>query len=216
MKKGPEETHYQILGIPVGASPSEINRAYRRSVEPYQDDSMAACSFFPDAERKAILARLERAFLALMNQESRSAYDQSLLAAGTIKEEERYRDCSKKVIPIYDARYKKTLYPWLSRVPVEDNACVSEDPVIQDILKKESLNGQDLKKIRTQQGVTLVQIFQQTRVRVGVLEAIEEGRLDQLPPGLYLKNFLRLYARSLRIDDEKVVSAYMKHVNGGS
>jgi len=60
MKPYPKQTHYETLGIPVGASPSEIIQAYRGAVELYQDDSMAASSFFPASERKEILAFWKR------------------------------------------------------------------------------------------------------------------------------------------------------------
>lgn len=216
MNTGPKQTHYKILGIPAGASPSEIIQAYREMVALYRDDNMAASAFFGDAERKEILGRLEKAYLTLIHPESRLIYDRSLIEAGMLEEADRYHQHLQKVMPIYDLRHKKTLYPWLSKAPVEEKVRLAEDPSIRDILNQEHLTGQDLKRIRTQQGVTLTQIFQQTRVRIGLLEAIEEGRFDQLPPAIYLKNFLKLYAQSLGIDADAVVSAYMKHTKGES
>jgi DnaJ-class molecular chaperone len=214
MKPYPEQTHYNILDIPTDASPSAISNAYGEAFERYKDDSMAAYSFFSDPERKAILTRLEEAYRTLVNPESRSAYDRSLMETGTMEEENRYHDDPKRLIPIYDNRHKKTHYQWLSKIPVVDKSRVSEIPSIQEILQKDRLTGQDLKRIRTTLGLTLAEIFLQTRIATNILEAIEDDRYDDLPPAVYLKSFLKLYAQYLNIDADTVVQAYMKHLKG--
>lgn len=222
MKPYPKQTYYEILDIPTDASPSAINHAYGEAFELYRDDSMAAYSFFSDSERKEMLARLEEAYLTLINPGSRSSYDRSLMEMGVMEEENRYHDHSKRVMPVYDIRRKKTHYAWLSKVPVADksgvaeNVCLSGNPSIQEILQKDRLTGQDLKRIRTTLGLTLADIFLQTRIAVGILEAIEDDWFDHLPPAVYLKSFLKLYAQCLQIDANTVVHAYMKHIQGNN
>jgi DnaJ-class molecular chaperone len=216
MKPQSKQTHYKILDIPTNASPSEIVHAYRQAFELYQDASMAAYSFFSDSEKKDLLARLEEAYLTLINPESRSLYDRSLMEMGVMGEESRYHDRSKRLMPIYDIHRKKTHYQWLSKVPVVDQSRGSENPSMHDILQQERLTGQDLKKIRTTMGLTLKQIFLQTRIAIGILETIENDRFDQLPPAVYLKSFLKLYAQCLKIDADTVVQAYMKNMKGNN
>jgi cytoskeleton protein RodZ len=63
-------------------------------------------------------------------------------------------------------------------------------------------------------GLTLEEIFLQTRIATNTLEAIEDDRYDDLPPAVYLKSFLKLYAQYLKIDADTVVQAYMKHLKG--
>ena len=214
MKQYPKQTHYKILDIQIDASPSEINHAYRDAFELYHDDSMAAYSFFSDSERKEILNRLEEAYLTLINPESRSYYDRSLMEMGIMTEENRYHDHAQRLMPVYDIQRKTTHYQWLSRVPVVDKPHISENPSIQEILQKDRLTGEDLKGIRTTLGLTLAQIFLQTRIATGILEAIEDDRFDRLPPAVYLKGFLKLYAQCLQIDADTVVQAYMKNMKG--
>ncbi len=214
MKPYLEQTLYKMLDIPADAPPSAINDAYREAFERYKDDSMAAYSFFPDPERKAILRRLEEAYRTLINPESRLVYDRSLMDMGIMEEENRYHDDSKRPMPIYDNRRHKTHYQWLSKVPTVGNSPVSENATIREILQKDRLTGQDLKKIRTTLGLTLAEIFLQTRIAINILEAIEEDRYDDLPPAVYLKSFLKLYAQYLKIDADTVVQAYMKHLKG--
>jgi curved DNA-binding protein CbpA len=154
MKTYLKQTHYNILDIPMDASPFEINQAYMGAFELYRDDSMAACAFFPDSERKELLARMEEAYLTLINPESRSVYDRSLIEMG-VMEEEKYRDPSKGLIPLYDIRRKQARHMWRAQTPDVDTSLVSENALIQETLKQNRLTGQDLKRIRTTLGVPL-------------------------------------------------------------
>jgi cytoskeleton protein RodZ len=51
-------------------------------------------------------------------------------------------------------------------------------------------------------------VAQRLRIRRTYLEAIEQGRFDQLPGAAYIRAFLRAYANHLGLDPEKVVTAY--------
>jgi hypothetical protein len=75
--------------------PTATENIYRLIRSVYQDDSMAASAFFSDAERREILSRLEAAYLTLINPESRTAYDRTLMDMGIMEEGDQYRDKSK-------------------------------------------------------------------------------------------------------------------------
>jgi hypothetical protein len=207
-------THYEVLDIAVSASPFEINGAYRDAFELYKDDNMAACAFFSDFERNEILSRLEEAYLTLINPESRSAYDRTLMEHGIIDEETQYRDSSKGTIPIYNIQRKQLNYQWLSKPLGVDKPLATDNPIIQQIMKQDKLTGWNLKEIRTFLGVPLERICLHTKITIGVLEAIEENRTERLPPEVYLKGFLRLYAQCLQIDSITVIRGYMKNLKG--
>ncbi len=215
MKKNQKQTHYEILRVPMDASPLDIRHAYLDVLEVYQDQSMAASSFFSDSERKSILSRLEEAYLVLINPESRSVYDRALIKTGIMKEENQYQDKSRRTIPQYHARRKRTLSQWLPMQQGVDKSVVSENALIQDILKQDLLTGQDLKKVRTTLGIPLERIVMQTRITLGTLEAIEEDQFNRLPPVVYLKSFLKLYAQCLQIDTNIIIRGYMNHYNTG-
>lgn len=197
------------------ASPVEIRHAYLDVFEVYQNQSMAANSFFSESERKAILSRLEEAYLVLINPESRSVYDGSLIKTGIMKEGKQDQDKSRQTIPLYHVRRKRTLSQWLPKQPGVDKSVVSENALIQDILTQDLLTGQDLKKIRMTLGIPLERIVLQTRITLGTLEAIEEDQFNRLPPIVYLKSFLKLYAQCLQIDTNIVTKGYMNHYNTG-
>jgi len=48
---------------------------------------------------------------------------------------------------------------------------------------------------------------------MAALKAIEEDRFDLLPPQVYVKGFLRSYARSLAVDPDRLARAYLKHMS---
>jgi cytoskeleton protein RodZ len=68
--------------------------------------------------------------------------------------------------------------------------------------------GRLLKDQREARGLSLEDVAQRLRIRRTYLEAIEEGRFDQLPGAAYIRAFLRAYANHLGLDAEKVVTAY--------
>lgn len=213
MKTSQRQTHYEILQVPMDAAPLEIRHAYLDVCELYQDKSMAAGAFFPDSERKAILSRLEEAYLVLINPESRSLYDRTLIETGIMKEGSQYQSKSRPVAPPYRPRSRRTYYQCLPKQPAVEKSVVTKNTRIQEILKKDLLTGRDLKAIRTELQIPLEAIVMQTRITLGTLEAIEEDQFNRLPPVVYLKSFLKLYAQCLQLDAQTVIRGYMNHCN---
>ena len=75
--------------------------------------------------------------------------------------------------------------------------------------EKETL-GKYLKNQRESRKISLREVSKNTRVREHILGAIEEDRLDLLPPATYVKGFLLAYARYLRLDPNEVLLRYEK------
>ena len=68
--------------------------------------------------------------------------------------------------------------------------------------------GQRLKKQREEKGLTLEEIANKTRIPVRNLKALETGDEAHLPASVYIKGFLRAYARELGLDEHKLVDEY--------
>lgn len=83
----------------------------------------------------------------------------------------------------------------------------STPPWQQDGEPEEGL-GASLKKHRQGLEISLQQISEQTRISESILEAIEADRYDDLPASVFVRGFLRQYARFVGLDADQVVSQY--------
>jgi molecular chaperone DnaJ len=64
-----QRDYYEVLGIPKGAAPEEIKKAYRRLARQYHPD----VSTEPDAEER--FKEVQRAYEVLSDSQKRGAYD---------------------------------------------------------------------------------------------------------------------------------------------
>lgn len=63
-----------------------------------------------------------------------------------------------------------------------------------------------LKEARELKGVDLDTLAERTRLRVHLLEAVETGRFDALPRGMYARAVVRAYAEAVGFDPNRVVT----------
>jgi cytoskeletal protein RodZ len=68
--------------------------------------------------------------------------------------------------------------------------------------------GEVLRSERLRRGLQVVEIAAATKIRPDLLEAIESGHFDLLPGGAYRRNFLRLYARELGMDEDATIASF--------
>lgn len=67
----------------------------------------------------------------------------------------------------------------------------------------------ELRQIREHRGLRLEEVSEKSKISLSNLRFLEEGKFAFLPAPVYVKGFLRTYARILRIDAEKLVRDYM-------
>ena len=72
--------------------------------------------------------------------------------------------------------------------------------------------GEKLRKIREKSGISLAEIATHTKVKQEYLEKIESGDYDNLPFDVYVKGFLRSYAKYLDLDPKKVIDQFNREV----
>lgn len=68
--------------------------------------------------------------------------------------------------------------------------------------------GTVLRQARERQEVTLGELARATKVSRAQLELIEAGRLDGLPPDVFVRGFIRSYTRFLGIPDSKALGLF--------
>ncbi|HEY5617865.1 MAG TPA: RodZ domain-containing protein [Vicinamibacterales bacterium] len=69
--------------------------------------------------------------------------------------------------------------------------------------------GETLRIAREQRGLSLDGLSQRTKIGAVALRAIEENDIQKLPGGIFLRGFLRAYAREVGLDVEDTVSRYI-------
>jgi cytoskeletal protein RodZ len=66
-----------------------------------------------------------------------------------------------------------------------------------------------LRAAREKHGLTLDEIARVTKVRLAFLQAIEANRRDQLPDAIFLRGFVRAYARHIGLDPDATSRRYL-------
>jgi curved DNA-binding protein CbpA len=212
MKKFDGLNYYEILKIPMTSSYFEIKRAYKDALSLYNEDSIVTYSLFSNEERDKIIEDIKNAFSTLTDDQRRAAYDRMLVDSGQVETSipsREKQDSSPSLSSTHASVNENHLY---SRV--KDKLLTKDVKALSDeILLKERLSGDDLKKLRNAVGVKITEIQYITKISASVLKAIEENRFEELPPDTYLKSFLRSYAKVLQINPQKIIDGYLKTIS---
>jgi cytoskeleton protein RodZ len=96
-----------------------------------------------------------------------------------------------------------------SEPPAETEPMPADEPAgpIDPLFAHDTV-GEALKAIRHDQGLSLEDLAERTRVRRAYLEAIEEMRLDALPSRPFTIGYVRAYATALGLDPDAAVERF--------
>lgn len=78
--------------------------------------------------------------------------------------------------------------------------------------------GEELAKLRLSHGLSLEDVARDTKIRPALLEALEAGQFDRLPPPVFVAGYLQAYAKRMGMEPDPLVSKYralVGHVGGG-
>jgi flagellar biosynthesis protein FlhG len=189
MKPIEEQTYYELLEVSPDANVKEIQRAYDHAKETFHADSLATYSLFSEGEIKKLQAAIEEAYRVLMDEALRRSYDEDhfRLIGRTPGEK-------SKGTPMKSSEIKSSLSFTDLSMEVGDIA----------------YRGKSLKEIREKLGIDLKTISAETKINMKILELIEEEDIEHLPAPVYLKGFLKAYARSLHLDAQKLIEGYFQ------
>ncbi len=69
--------------------------------------------------------------------------------------------------------------------------------------------GAELREARERRWISLEELARITKIGVATLRALERNQVDHLPGGIFLRGFLRVYARQVELDPEDTVRRYL-------
>ena len=211
MREFEKLNYYEVLEIPLNASSLEVRQAYEEAFSMYSEDSLVTYSLFVENEREEILRRIQEAFATLIDREKRAEYDRYLVDIGDaddmtgIKGDDSYEPSSGFQTNLTTAQTH------LSQRIAKKTREKDVVDLLDAVLSKEMISGDDLRQIRRSFGIELEEIYQVTKVSLPVLQSIEGNQFANLPPEIYLRGFLKSYAETLQIDPKKTVEGYIKN-----
>ncbi|HBS34847.1 MAG TPA: hypothetical protein DEA50_07190 [Parvularcula sp.] len=95
------------------------------------------------------------------------------------------------------------------------HAMLKENPVSPPgRFRTEMPVGEILNRARVHYGRSIEDVERAIRIRAGQIEAIEQGRLDELPGRVYALGFVRSYAEYLGLDSERLVRLFKEQSAG--
>ena len=203
-----EQNFYETLEVPPDATLQTIERAYRIARATYYPTSAATYSVFSEEENTEILRRVEEAYAVLSQSRLRREYDARLRRQELGDRPRATREApdgsspEPKAEPVVSTPSSPQIEFDLG--PMEPDDGVYDGPV--------------LRRIRMSRGIELEEISALTKVNEFYLQCIEANRYRELPAPVYLKGFLREFAKCLRLDPRCVAESYMEraHERGGA
>jgi curved DNA-binding protein CbpA len=199
--------YYQILKIPTNASLIEIKRAYKDALEIYEEGSLATYSLFSDDERTHLLTAIEKAFFTLVDEDKRAGYDRMLIDTGQVDASTLANKTRSEPIPLFNENNSISAEALADRIR-KKSAQKEVKALLKEVLGKDLISGDDLKKLRKAFAIEISEIYLITKISVSVLKTIEDNQYERLPADVYLNNFLRSYAQILQIDAPRVIDGY--------
>ena len=80
----------------------------------------------------------------------------------------------------------------------------------QQIDNQQSVSfGRYLKRVRVEKGISLQRVARETRIGLNTLLLIENEDIDKLPAEVFVKGFLRAYAKAIGADGDEAVHRYL-------
>ncbi|HXH71731.1 MAG TPA: helix-turn-helix domain-containing protein [Mariprofundaceae bacterium] len=174
--------YYDLLEVSPTASAMDIIHAYRRAKLAFQEDSMATYSLFSDDDMEEIREQIEEAYHTLADSEKRREYD-----------------TLRRNLASLGGKAAEGLQPRPQR---------NSSDLQQRIASAIRFPGSFLNELREQQGISIQAIAERTRISAQYLKAIESEDESRFPETVYLKGYLRQYARELGLEPERVVKGY--------
>ena len=208
IKKIEEMDFYDILNLPLYASPKDIENAYLLAVATYHQEGLATYGVLGDLDRGLMLDKVEEAFQTLRDPEKKKAYDPLVLPGHPQFQQRAYFRRSTRRLEIEDASEEERLWDRIKAAvsPASrrgDGYGHGENGDERERLPEDFYYfGDYLKKVREKRGLSREDIAGRCGISPAQIERLEEETSPSRPHGEELLEGLKLYARCLGLDSE--------------
>jgi DnaJ-class molecular chaperone len=210
MKRITEQNYYQLLDISPQASVQEVRSAYDHAMSIYSADSISTYSLFSQRERQLILSLLVEAYKTLTNSQLRAEYNQSLIKRGELSPEEIGLSALEEENIGSGTLKEVEVESLLKKEELAENASQPLDGNLDLFDIDTTVTGKSIQAVRIAMEISIEEINKKTNIPKKTLEDIEEERFKELPALVYLKGFLKAYAKILHVDEAQMVDGYVK------
>lgn len=210
MKRLTEQNYYKLLGISPRASFEEVRYAYDQAMSIYSTDSFATYSLLTPQERERILSRLVDAYKTLTNSHLRREYNHTLIEKGELSPEEIGFPTLEDSSLVQGKLREVSVESLTQEGEMAENESQASDANLNLFDVQTAVTGKSIKMMRTAREISLDEIYRKTNIPKKTLEDIEEEHFERLPALVYLKGFLRTYAKILNVNQSQMVDGYVK------
>lgn len=210
MKRLTDQNYYNLLDISPKASFEEVRSAYNQAMTIYSTDSIATYSLFTQKEREQILSRLADAYKILTNSQLRREYNNSLIEKGELSSQEIGFSSLEDSNIDEDKMREVSIGSLIEKEEKAENDNQPSGGNLDLLGNLTSVTGKNIKMLRIAREISLEEIHRKTNIPKKTLEDIEGEHFEELPALVYLKGFLRLYAKILNANQTQMVDGYVK------
>jgi curved DNA-binding protein CbpA len=210
MKKLTEQNYYELLDISPQASSQEVRNAYDQAINIFSADSISTYSLLSQKERELILERLVNAYKTLANSLLRAEYNKLLVEKGELSPEEI------GVLPLDETNAadgklsEVTVGSLVQGVDTEESESKPSASNLDLFDINTTVTGKSIQEMRVARDISIEEINRKTNIPKKTLKDIEEERFEDLPALVYLKGFLKAYAKILDADEAQMMGGYVR------
>jgi len=185
LKPWREQNYYEILEVGARATEEEIRIAYDKLKTIYSQNTPGMTLLFALGEVKEIHDKIEEAYRVLRDPRSQREYDLMIRGEG---------EMTAVPAPSFIVTHRV-----LSQQQIEE--ALGGDEI--------RWSGECLAKIRCYLSLEIDEVAVEIKVSKHNLEAIEAEDVHALPAPVYLKGFLKVYAKALGLEPKHVTDEYL-------
>ena len=218
-----EPTYYEILEVEATATQEEIEAAYRRLSGYLASDSLVVYALLDDDELERQRHALDAAYRTLSDPHRRAEYDRELSGRETSTYPEVQISVSMGredwTAPRHEGGVSNEAAGGAGRVdgrPAEASGSVPASkergfrlPPDVELGPDTEYSGAVLRRLRELVGASADDIAAVTKISKRYILAIESHDFETLPARVYVRGFVREYARTLGLRGQEVAESYM-------